>query len=436
MSEWTTRRDIRRSTRIAKRTVCSVDHKSTPLGDVERSKHAKKKTVASEDRDTRKRVHKTDRTYVVESTRYTRSKTSEVIVDTKRDKRTGKGGGVSGHTKRVLSKTPTKMEEATGTRKGKGKRTPASSCRSKPKRVNIRGGNYAVQSTHAVCTHVVPDRTTSESPPNKSDYEWYEIATFGNTRNCHMTGVEFLTEGRILLADRIQQSIKLFTQFGELLDELKLESYPYSCAMIDNNTAAVPLPAIKKIQLINVGQRLSTKGFLQVDCYTQFIATCNTGLATTYQPNAGQRIFGLQILTLEGRVVKELTTDMRIDGHPLFKQPHCITSNAAGTILYISDWATHEVVALTCDGDVVFRYKHNKLRGPWGVAVDGNGDVYVCGRSSNNVHQITPGGQHIRIIPIKITGPLVISFQPGGRGCVVTHDSENHPGSVRVFNLG
>jgi hypothetical protein len=126
-----------------------------------------------------------------------------------------------------------------------------------------------------------------------------------------MNGVEFLTEGRILLADYRHISVKLFTQFGELLDELVLESVPYTCTMIDNNTAVVPLPRDKKIQLIRVGERLSTKGFLQVDCYTQYITSCNTGLATTYMPNphvVDDRIIGLRILTMEGKVVKEVTT--------------------------------------------------------------------------------------------------------------------------------
>jgi hypothetical protein len=125
MAESTTRRDMRRSTNIAKSTVCGVDHTFTQLGEVELSKHANKKAVASGDREKRKRAHKTNRKCASVSTRDTRYKTSagDAVVSTKRDKRTGKCGGVSGHTKRVVSKTPSKMKKATGTRMGKGKRT-------------------------------------------------------------------------------------------------------------------------------------------------------------------------------------------------------------------------------------------------------------------------------------------------------------------------
>ena len=71
----------------------------------------------------------------------------------------------------------------------------------------------------------------------------------------------------------------------------------------------------------------------------------------------------------------------------------------------------HVLHCITLDGKPVFQYSHDKLQFTKGVTVDCDGNIYVCGHSSRNVHQLNRDGKLHRIMFDNLpTGPYSISF--------------------------
>jgi hypothetical protein len=106
-------------------------------------------------------------------------------------------------------------------------------------------------------------------------------------------------------------------------------------------------------------------------------------------------------------------------------------------MLLVGDYGRQEVIGLTENGDVRFRYRHPELVGPCGIAVDGEDNIYVCGNYSHNIHQLSSEAQHIRILPSgNVQKPRCISFQPDSTNFLFTNDSEGDDSNiVRHFTL-
>ncbi|XP_063402407.1 tripartite motif-containing protein 2-like [Mytilus trossulus] len=63
-----------------------------------------------------------------------------------------------------------------------------------------------------------------------------------------------------------------------------------------------------------------------------------------------------------------------------------------------------------------FQYNHSNLSNSFNQEIDGEGNIYVVGYCSNNIHQLTPTGELIRIIPVSdidntVTNPWVMRFK-------------------------
>ena len=77
----------------------------------------------------------------------------------------------------------------------------------------------------------------------------------------------------------------------------------------------------------------------------------------------------------------------------------CTTDNA----LYCFDF----------DGDAKFEYRSSDLNNPQGVALDGNGNIFLCSSGNSVIHVISPTGKAIKIIKEGCPNlPLAIAFKP------------------------
>ena len=56
------------------------------------------------------------------------------------------------------------------------------------------------------------------------------------------------------------------------------------------------------------------------------------------------------------------------------------------------------------DGMDIFTYAHALLKGPVGLSVDAEDNIYIAGYISNNIHQVTPTGELSKILLNKDDG--------------------------------
>jgi hypothetical protein len=240
-----------------------------------------------------------------------------------------------------------------------------------------------------------------------------------------------LSDGRILLVDHFNRSVKLFDQSGKVEDELVLDDRPWDVTMLNDTTAAITWDNSRNIQLISVGQYLSKHSQIQTRFVARGITASNGHLVVTCK--VGEKC--LKILTRYGEVVKSISTN--ISGRGLFGYPEYVIANTDGTVFYVSDWGKEQLIAVSRDGEIVFRYSHWDLTWPYGVATDLQGNVYVCGYRSKNVHQLTSDGRHIRILPVGgVHDPWTISFQPGTDNFLITNTSYGDRNFVSTWTFG
>jgi hypothetical protein len=235
--------------------------------------------------------------------------------------------------------------------------------------------------------------------------------------------VEFIEGFRLLIADCRNQSLKLFLETGQLMDELVLEDYPQDMTMLDVVTAAVITYRMlgdfnRSIKLITVSETLAQYANISLSFEPDHIVGCNGQLAVTCSSAQDRSV---KLLTRDGKLIKSVNAD--INGLPLFNNPRHVTTNMPGNILYVGEHVrdSHEVVALTTDTGTV-RCRHvyplrptGALRPKGGVVdTDAAGNVYMCDRQK--VHQVASDGKYIRELPLGAHAhdPLiqVISFCP------------------------
>jgi DNA-binding beta-propeller fold protein YncE len=96
----------------------------------------------------------------------------------------------------------------------------------------------------------------------------------------------------------------------------------------------------------------------------------------------------------------------------------------------------YNAISYTKDERKQFTYSSPMLRSVRGIDVDMEGNVYIVGYESKNIHQITSEGEHVRTISttdLGISKPWVLRFQPNSAVFLLTsYDT----GKVLICKIG
>ncbi|XP_069132444.1 tripartite motif-containing protein 2-like [Argopecten irradians] len=228
------------------------------------------------------------------------------------------------------------------------------------------------------------------------------IKTASDQHRCHATGLLYLPDADIIVVDGGNNKVKIFKESGELVDELRLETNPWDLCLIDKTTLAVTM---QSKQLIKIIRLKSSKLHMDPDSEIKTGKPCN---GMTY--NGGQYILtaalSQEVYSLEkhGSKVQILS---KLTSYPYYVA-YDQTSDDAVFSLYTSKEDDTVVYRLSSDGTTTEMAKVGLLKNGNGVDVDEEGNVYVCGRASNNVVQISRNGRVRELLKSK--EPLTLSF--------------------------
>lgn len=95
-----------------------------------------------------------------------------------------------------------------------------------------------------------------------------------------------------------------------------------------------------------------------------------------------------------------------------------------------SNYSENFLKALDKSGKILFKYSHEELKTPYGLTVDGHGNIFVNGCASNNIHIVSNDGKIIRIIK-GVQGPRCIRFLYGTYRFLIGEAG----GHIKVFEL-
>ncbi|XP_060594903.1 uncharacterized protein LOC132749204 [Ruditapes philippinarum] len=213
---------------------------------------------------------------------------------------------------------------------------------------------------------------------------------------------------------------------------IDLPSEPWAAAKVDNNKVAVTFPKLGTIRLITFSKYTTVTNTedIKVGKCCHGVAYSNNKLIVSYTNKQAT----VKILDMSGKVLKTLDKDHH--GKCLFVNPHHLTISADNTVIYVSDLEKNCVISLTFDGKVKAIYNDDQLKGPYQLTIDRSGAVFVCGRLSDNIHQLSPDLSKMKILLDKeqeqgINGPVGVAYGQKNNRLYVSQ----HAGSIKVYDL-
>nr|XP_022331924.1 uncharacterized protein LOC111129749 [Crassostrea virginica] len=210
-------------------------------------------------------------------------------------------------------------------------------------------------------------------------------------------GGDFLGNGKLLLVDNINGKLILCDVDGVLnvVQEKKLSGTPYGVCAIGENEVLVTLPDENKVFRLN-SDSLELKEAVSLRCKCYGIATSGNMTVIGTRDSVVMYSGGLEVRR-RTKISSDLsnTDDVALDNED--------------NVIY-SSFSMHTVRKQDKAGNMLFSYTHAKLKLPYGLAVNRNGEIFVGGHHSNNIHILSRNGELLRILE-GIEKPTWVKFQ-------------------------
>ena len=233
---------------------------------------------------------------------------------------------------------------------------------------------------------------------------------------CENVGAEFLPDGRVAVIDMKNCKLKIFDAKFRNGASLPFRSGPRGIAVINPQEVAVSLPDENLIAFVSISKKLKlVRSILtNIPCYgiryysSELVVLCDDGFSKTE----------VQVLGLQGEIKR--TFSMNKTGKSALRNPWYLALNPDGQRFYITDRG--RLVCLDVSGTVMFEYKDTDLENARGVTIDSQGQLYVCGTSSNNIYEVSTDGNtgKVFISDIDITAPQAVCYNDEKRLLLVT----------------
>ncbi|KAH3749695.1 hypothetical protein DPMN_184201 [Dreissena polymorpha] len=241
-----------------------------------------------------------------------------------------------------------------------------------------------------------------------------------------ITGITFMADDHVVLADDANKNVKLFTHAFFPVAMVALTSPPRDVAPIKLQQVVVTIPTEKALQFIDLGKELLLRNKINLD-FECFGVTCfNQELYVTSGFSSEREI---RIMSLSGEVRKRIRPGIVDLRYPLY-----IAVDPKYKTIFVSDY-NHGVVGVdTNSGELKFKCKDTDVHGYYkGITIGNKGNIYVCTWNLHGVSRVHLDGRGLEtVIPMpgkegrkphsvafsKKSERLVISLCGGKRACL------------------
>ncbi|XP_048745710.2 uncharacterized protein LOC125658479 [Ostrea edulis] len=204
-----------------------------------------------------------------------------------------------------------------------------------------------------------------------------------------ITSMRCTANGYIVAVARSTCEFRVFTSRGWTVAHLVLSSLPWDFAMVSENEAFVTLPGDKKLVNLNIDFKMRKvrqirEISLSEACWglTEFKGR----LIGTFSPFEADP--HLKVITRDGITERKIEIS---DSPVTFRAPQYVLYHEDR--VHISDNYSHALITTDLEGHTMFAFKSPEFENPAGMAVDYQGNLYVCGKTSHNVLQISQDGE-------------------------------------------
>ena len=239
--------------------------------------------------------------------------------------------------------------------------------------------------------------------------------------------LQFLPNDKLFLVDNMHGLCSLVNAEFKMvasadlktrITEQKEESRkPYCVTYVKDNTVAISIPAQKKILFVEADEKLPIKGNVTTR-YTPIAVQGlkNGDMAVSW---SGPVAFGIIAFSRYNIMEDKVYFDRDTGGRVFQKFNHIAVDEERSHVIQPCT-STKTVYCFDLQGNPKFAYR-NKLQLPRGVALDGDGNIYVCDERSCNIHIISPDGDAIRCVKDCPLACLAIGFRRDSTGFAVSN---------------
>jgi hypothetical protein len=233
-------------------------------------------------------------------------------------------------------------------------------------------------------------RVQSVKEKRRTPERMVSVKTRSDENPCLITGILSLSSLDWLFCDNGNSKLKFYDSKFQIKSEQILEQAPYDVTSLQDHLVAVTVPGKMKILVfkvspgINLQEELRTNhrfhGISYSSSENKFAVTCPIGSPAS-----------VRILSRDGKELMNVLPDENLQSH--FLRPWYVTYDVTGNSLFVSDSQRSRVTSITRSVYRRFHYTHTNMKGPRALALTANGDVFVVGWGSDNLHRIDEDGQ-------------------------------------------
>jgi len=239
---------------------------------------------------------------------------------------------------------------------------------------------------HIKTTETIPHSLIDQEEKKKVNFQTgkikvlftIDIGTVQSGETRFLSGIFFNDD--VIVTDYANNRIVMYDDQGVQKKELKIDTHPTDITKVNDLTVAVATLSTK-VYLVDP-KLLTLSRIFTIDVAAfgisyvedEFIAV-NGGTISWIDPTTGKQIRELQT-----------GSDTRF-----------VSSSCKGEIIYMDSVSSVKCVSTKGNN---FTYKSDRLGWPRSHDTDCDGNIYIVGHGSKNIHQLTSDGKCIRIIPL------------------------------------
>ncbi|XP_052247776.1 uncharacterized protein LOC127855903 isoform X2 [Dreissena polymorpha] len=242
----------------------------------------------------------------------------------------------------------------------------------------LSGLGKIVLSTKKTLVLVDPDQALTVQ--GKSEYN----VSLQREKNCYIIAICDFSEDQILVADCLNERVKLLNHQYQVVCHYDLNGYPRDMCKITPSEVAVTVDdtMTHEVQFVSVNGGQLVKGRM-----LQFQHRC-FGIAHIMQDLYLTSGTALYKYSMKGALLTKLYEDTS-DRLTVYK---CAVS-PSGDKIFITNHSHSMVLTLARDGTVLQTFTDPDLQHPRGIHVTALGQVLVCGASSDTILQLDGEGK-------------------------------------------
>ncbi|KAL4235711.1 hypothetical protein ACF0H5_004104 [Mactra antiquata] len=241
-----------------------------------------------------------------------------------------------------------------------------------------------------------------------------KVNTFGvrmhNDKSpCDITGSTIMDDGRLVLVDYNNKKLKVLDRDYRLISDFKTEGAAFEVAKIAENQVAITVPKEKKIHFISLqdGMKCSDSVQTRLECWG--LDTFDDKLVTVTNSDDHMILF----LNKKGKELISCNLGSQ-DANMKWPMSVCVDSKDKIYVCCQGEGDTDDIngclVIIDSSGQVRTMYMDSGLRKPTSCTRDEDGNIYICGLTSANVHQIQKSGDRLGQIISGLSKPIHVKY--------------------------